>query len=152
MNMRNCLLSLVVVGTAVGLTALPASAESKLSQCKRFNQTMGTFGNQIWPPLKQTMAAKTPEAYINSLDKALAASKKGLKQIENRRFSDRQIQALQLQTANVYIDLHNILVGVANAFENRDRAGVMAAIKPINALADREKKVIQQFQQYCSKP
>jgi hypothetical protein len=152
MNMRNCLLSLVVVGTAVGLTALPASAESKLSQCKRFSQTMDTFGKQIWPPLKQTMASKTPETYINSLDKTLAASQKGLKQIEGRRFSDRQLQSLQVQTINLYTDVHNSLVGVANAFDNRDRAGIMAAVKPLNSLAERETKLVQQFRKYCSKP
>ncbi len=143
-------LSLLLLAATVSLTADPVRAESKLSQCKRFDQTINRAEQQLAPAIKQISAAKTAETYTASVDQLLRLLKQNLKQIEARQFSDRQIQSFQNQTVGLYTDGYNHLVNLINAFDDRDRSRFIQSGKKLDPLAARERKLMQQVHQYCS--
>jgi hypothetical protein len=144
-----CLLGLATVSAIVTLSASPVKAESKVSQCKRFYQTMQTFTNQLNPGLKQTMQAKTPETFTSSLDRVLNASQRGLKQIEGRKFSDPNLQTFQNQALNIYTNLHNAMAKTADAVDGRNKAAFDQSRQKLKAIAQQEEQFRQQVMKYC---
>jgi hypothetical protein len=144
LKINHCFLGLAVVGITVSLSATPVRAESKLSQCKRFNQTMALFTNQMDVVFKNKSGDP-----VDRVDRALAASEQGLKQIQARKFTDRQIQSFQTQAANLYIDMHNNLVNLVNAAERQDRPTAEQFLQKLRSITPREKQLYQQFAKYC---
>jgi hypothetical protein len=152
MKLRHCLLFFSVSSSLILATSMPARAESKLSQCKRFGQTIEAYADQLVPQILQTVDATSAKTYVAALDKALATSQKGLKKMEGRRFADRQLTSFHTQSINLYTDLHNSFVGMANAVESRDRDAYRTAAQKLKPILLRERQLLKQFSQHCSKP
>jgi hypothetical protein len=148
LKINRCLLGLALVGGMVSLTAAPVRAESKVSQCKRFRQTMNTFSQQLMPALKP-MKTRDRDQFIDSIDKVLRISDKELKRIQARQFTDSKLQSVQNEVLSLYTELHNSFVQIANAADQNDRPTAEKGLKAIKSLIPREAKVAQQFQQYC---
>jgi hypothetical protein len=149
LKINRCLLGLALVGGIVSLTASPVRAESKISQCKRFSQTMNAFSQKLIPALNSVKKSDR-EQVINSLDQVIAISGKGLTQIQARKFTDKKIQSVQNQVLSIYTDLHNSVVQVTNAADQSDWPAVESAVKKMKALGTQEDKIRRQFNQYCN--
>jgi hypothetical protein len=148
LKINHCLLGLTLVGGIISLTAAPVRAESKVSQCKRFDQTMNSFSQQLAPALKLKKTRDREQA-LSSLDHLLKVSGKGLTQIQARKFTDPKLQSMQDQALGIYTDFHNSFVQITNAVDQNDRALADKGLKMMEPLAPREQKLRGQFRQYC---
>jgi preprotein translocase subunit Sss1 len=148
LKINRCLLGLALVGGIVSLTASPVRAESKISQCKRFSQTMSTFSQKMIPVLKSAKKGDRDE-FISSLDQILRVSNKELKRIQARQFTDPKLQSLQNQALSLYTEFHNGFVQIANAADQNDRPAAENGLKAIKSLVPQEAKLGKQFNQYC---
>jgi hypothetical protein len=148
LKINRCLIGLALVGGIVSLTAAPVRAESKVSQCKRFEQTMNTFSQKMIPALKSVKKGDRDQ-FINSLDQILRVSDKELKRIQARQFTDPKLQSIQNQALSLYTEFHNGFVQIANAADQNDRPTAEKGLKAIKSLIPQEAKLRQQFNQYC---
>jgi hypothetical protein len=134
-----------IISSAIGLTAVPAKAESKVSQCQRFDQSMTTFMHQ----LDNADHHQPPSVYLNSL---LSSSEKELKQLQSRQFSDPKIRGFQQKALNTLVAFHNNVINAADAVDRHDRAGFDSAFNQVRSSVQPIKSLRKEFDNYCGQP
>jgi hypothetical protein len=146
-NILKSIVGLAIISSAIGLAATPAQAESKTSQCKRFDQAMVKFSQPI-----TSIAKNRSNNAMADADKMLAATAAGLKQLQSRQFSDPKIRGFQQSALNIYVDLHNNLARLADAAEKGDQATTINAYKQLLTGIEPEVRLQKQFVAYCGRP
>ncbi|MBE9028637.1 hypothetical protein IQ266_02550 [filamentous cyanobacterium LEGE 11480] len=136
-------IGLLLIGSSLSLTTLPAQAESRAAQCQRFDHAMNTFARQL------ATAKKGNRNPISNLNRWLNISEKSLKQLQNKQFSDPQVQAFQQKALDIYVNVHNSMIGIANSVEARDRQAAMLAYGKLFKSIQPEKQLKRQLSNYC---
>jgi hypothetical protein len=143
-KMLKSIVGLVIVGATIGLAAAPAKAESKIAQCKRFDQAMTVF-NQQFSSKQETIG----QSRTAKLDLLLNNSEKALKQLQSRQFSDPKIRSFQQSALNVFVQFHNDMADATNAIDRQNRPAAETAFKRMLLAENRLKQLDQRFHGYC---
>jgi hypothetical protein len=140
------IVGLAIITSTIGLAATPAQAESKAAQCKRFDQTMITFTQQL--DSAKFDRSQNPSAFFK---RWLSTSEKGLKQLQSKQFSNPKIRGFQQTALNIFVDVHNNVIGGAEAFDKRDRAAFENSYQQVSAASKPVIKLRRQFDAYCGR-
>jgi membrane-bound lytic murein transglycosylase len=141
------IVGLAIISSTIGLAAAPAQAESKTSQCQRFEQAM----NQLSQQINRIEYDQNQTSRVN-YSRLLGTSKKRLKQFQRNQFSDLKIRSFQQRTVNTWVNVHKNISSAADGVDRDDRVSyedlyvqLMPAIQLIRTLR-------QDFGNYCSQP
>jgi hypothetical protein len=146
-KIRNGLMGLVVMGAAVGLAATPAQAESKVAQCKRFDQAMNSFSQPITS--LRANPSSNPKADGDRLLKIMSTE---LKKLLRHQFSDPKIRGFQQSALNIYVKLHDDFADLADAAERGDQATAKQSYQQLFTAIKPSETLYKQFTAYCGKP
>jgi hypothetical protein len=146
MKIPHWLLGLVMIGAVLGGVTIPAQAESKVAQCRRFDQAMMRFGDS----LVATNQSERKDPVVHA-DRLLAVFKTQLKQLEGQKFADAKIRAFQRQAISLNIAAHNDLTHMTNAYEKGDRATFDTYRTRYQQAPPRVGELERQFLKYCGR-
>ncbi len=138
---------LVIIISAIGLTATSAKAESKAAQCKRFDQAGRVFGQRL-----SSVRRDPNKNYSANIDRWISSSETGLKQFQAQKFSDPKIRGFQQSTLNIMVQFHNDMITTAESIERRDRAAFTGNYKQMMSALQPLKQLNQQYEAYCGRP
>jgi hypothetical protein len=140
------IVGLVIVSASIGLAAAPVRAESKAAQCKRLDQAMTVFGKQFL-----SVKRDPNRNYSENVDRLLSTSERALKQFQAQKFSDPTIRGFQQTTLNVFVNVHNGTINVAEAVERRDRNAADRAYKQVLADLQPLQPLGEKYEAYCGR-
>jgi hypothetical protein len=144
MKIYHYCIGLTIISATIGFNGLPAMAESKVSQCKRFDQTMSQFSNQM-----EAVAKSDKSDPIVYADRVLVTLKRGIEQLKSRKFSDAKIQSFQVEAVNTFVAGYNDLASMANATETNNPKAVQLGYERLKKIAPRTSSLQRQFDRYC---
>jgi hypothetical protein len=138
------IVGLAIITSTIGLAATPAQAESKTSQCQRFNQAMLDFDRQF-----TGVQYESGQNSTENVENLLNISETALKQLQNRKFNDPKVRALQQKALNIYGRLHNDMVDMRNGFAQGNHAAAVQGHKQYTTDLKSRSSLKQQFAAYC---
>jgi hypothetical protein len=141
------IVGLAIISSAIGLAASPAQAESKVAQCKRFDQAMNTFSKPI--AALRANRSNNPKADGDRLLKIMSTE---LKKLQRHQFSDPKIRGFQQSALNIYVKLHDDFADLADAAEKGDQATAKQAYQQLFTAIKPSTTLYNQFTSYCGKP
>jgi hypothetical protein len=138
------IVGLAIITSTIGLAATPAKAESKAAQCKRFDQAMTIFGQQL-----DSIRYDENQSSTANYDRLLSTSKKELKQLQRKQFSDSKIRGFQQRALNTFVNVHNNISNAADAADRNDRAGYERIYAQLKPTIQPIRQLRKEFDKYC---
>jgi hypothetical protein len=147
MKFRYGLLGLAIASlTLLGLSSRSAQAESKTSQCDRFEAALTRYNERITdmsddPPDPQGIMANFLVDFNVSID-----------ELERQTFSDATLRSLYQQSLEYIVAGRDNVATYLSATEQGEPAEAETAWGNLQFLPYQMSEVVEQFESYCGKP
>jgi gas vesicle protein len=140
------IVGLAIIGSSLAFAAAPAKAESKPAQCQRFKQAIVTLNRQI-----SSAKSNSSSNSVENLDRLLNATATGLKQFQNRQFSDPKIRGFQQSALDIHVKLHDDVTNLADAIEGGNQSAAEQIFGQFATAVSAANKVDKQIAAYCGR-
>jgi hypothetical protein len=146
MKLRYCLLGFAIASlTLLGFSSRNAQAESKTSQCQRFEAALTRYNDRISdtsndPPNQQGIAANLLVDLNMAID-----------DLESQTFSDATLRSLHQQSLEHIIAGRDNVATYLSATKRGEQAKAETAFGNLQLLPYQISEVVEQFEPYCGK-